>query len=174
MAKSNRKLKAVPASEPLKLDFGCGKNKRPNFWGVDIQKFEGVDQVLDVRKAPWPWADGSVDEAFSSHFLEHLDWPDRVTFFNELYRVLKVGGTAQIITPDPSNDCFYGDPTHKAPMSGWYSLYLNKAWRDGNAPHAPYTCDFDFQNGIGWDNSMATRNDEFKMFAGQHYRNAAR
>ena len=75
----------------LKLDIGCGKNKAPGFHGVDSLDFEGVDTVLDVRQTPWPWEDNSVDEVHSSHFVEHLTNPERVKFWNELYRVMKKG-----------------------------------------------------------------------------------
>lgn len=180
------KLKAVKKVEPLRLDLGCGINKREGFTGIDILKLDGVDKIVDLRKAPWPWADDSVDEAHSSHFVEHLTWPERITFFNELWRVMKHDAKAQIITPDPSHDCWGGDPTHGPVMTSWYSFYLDKDWREGvkgpdgkwlrapNAPHVPYTCDFSFANGFGWDQSVMSRNDEYKMFAALHYRNAIR
>lgn len=173
MAKTKRKV--IPKVELVKLDFGCGKNKRPDFTGLDIAKFDGVDKVLDVRKTPWPWKDNSVDEAYSSHFVEHLTGSERIGFFNELWRVMKVGATAQIVTPDWSNACAYGDPTHQwPPMSGWFAFYLGAWWRKENAPHVPYTCNFEFQNGVGWDPSIMARNDEFKQFAAAHYINGAR
>ncbi len=70
----------------IKLDIGCGKNKTKSndqfpFTGVDVLAFDGVDLVLDVRQTPWPWADESVDEVFSSHFLEHLDGDERICLF---------------------------------------------------------------------------------------------
>lgn len=130
---------------PLKLDFGCGKNKAPGFTGIDSIAFEGVDVVMDVRKTPWEWADESVDEVHASHFLEHLDGTERVAFFNELYRVMKFGAQARIITPSWSHERAYGDPTHKwPPVCGWTYLYLWKQWREANGPHTGYTCDFDF------------------------------
>ena len=165
----------IQPGKPLKLDLGCGKNKRSEFVGVDVKKFDGVDIVHDLRKVPWPWADGSIEEVCSSHFLEHLTGSERVVFFNELYRVLKKAATAQIITPDWSNACAYGDPTHQwPPLSGWYPLYLLKAWRDVNAPHVAYTCDFDYTIGGGWEEWLNVRNMETKMFAMQHYVNSYR
>lgn len=157
----------------IRLDLGCGKNKRPDFIGVDAIAFEGVDVHHDLTKA-WPWPDESVTEAYSSHFVEHLEWPERVHFFNELHRVLKKGATAQIITPHWAHACFYGDPTHKAPMSEWYANYLNKAWRDVNAPHTGYTCDFDFVVAGGFDEWLASRSMETRMFAMARYVNSTR
>jgi hypothetical protein len=86
---------------------------------------------------------------------------------------MKVGATAQIITPHWSNACAYGDPTHQwPPMSEWYAFYLNKLWREGgkdangniqpaNAPHAAYTCDFDYVIAGSWDQRLVGRNPEF-------------
>jgi predicted SAM-dependent methyltransferase len=159
---------------PLKLDLGCGKNKQAGFIGVDSIAFEGVDIVHDVRQ-PWPWQDNTVEEVHSSHFVEHLTNVERIHFWNELGRVMKKGAQARIITPHWSNACAYGDPTHQwPPMSEWAVYYLNKVWRDGNAPHVPITCDFDFVVGGSWDPWLETRNQETKMFAMSRYINSYR
>jgi hypothetical protein len=130
----------------MKLDIGCGPNKAAGFEGVDSIAFPGVDHVLDVRQTPWPWADGSIEEVHSSHFLEHLTGAERVAFFNELYRVLRPQAQARFITPSWTNERAYGDPTHQwPPVTTWTYFYLNKQWRDANAPHSGYTCDFDWQ-----------------------------
>jgi hypothetical protein len=172
MARAKTKLEIAKS---LKLDLGCGPRKREGFHGIDAIAMAGVDTVLDLRVTPWPWADGSVDEVFSSHFVEHLTGAERIVFFNELHRVMKKGTQAQIITPDWSNDCAYGDPTHQwPPMSRWYPLYLNKAWRDANAPHVGYTCDYDYVIGGGWDQWLEVRNMETRIFAMQHYINSMR
>ena len=168
-------MSAVPEiALPLKLDLGCGKNKQAGYEGVDAIAFEGVDHVIDLRKTPWPWPDESVSEAHASHFVEHLDGPERVVFFNELYRVLRWEAQCHVICPYWAHDRAYGDPTHKwPPISGWLTLYLNKAWRDVNAPHCGYTCDFDCPTtAFAWDGWLATRNDEVKTFAMQRYVNS--
>jgi hypothetical protein len=172
MGQAKRK-KALQVAVPLKLDFGCGPRKRPGFTGIDQIKFDGVDLVLDVRKTPWPWKDKSVDEVFTSHFVEHLAGAERVVFFNELYRVMKSGAQVSIIVPDWSNDRAYGDPTHQwPPMSRWSFLYLNKDWRTQNAPHCGYTCHFEGPIGGNVEPWVAVRNEEMKIFASQHYVNA--
>ena len=102
-------LAEVPA--PLKLDLGCGKNPKEGFEGVDSRDF-GQPHTLDLRK-PWPWADGSVEEAHSSHFVEHLTGAERIHFVNELHRVLVPGGKAQIIVPHWASCRAYGDLTHQ-------------------------------------------------------------
>ena len=163
-----------PVAEPLRLDIGCGKTKMDGWEGVDAIDF-GQKHVHDIRKGlPWV-ADQSVSEVRSSHFVEHLTGTERIAFFNELYRVMKPGATAQIVTPNWSHSCAYGDPTHQwPPMSQWYPLYLNRAWRDANAPHAPYACDFDHVVAGSWDQAIDSRNAEHKQFAMNSYTNAWR
>jgi Methyltransferase domain len=155
----------VAKKEPslVKIDIGCGKNPKPDFIGIDSIDF-GQKHVLDVRKG-LPFKANSVDEVHSSHFVEHLTWPERVTFFNELYRVMKVDATALIITPHWAHECFYGDPTHKEPMSQWYRLYLDKDWRATNGPHTGYTCHFPIANQSlagSWDQRLEGRVQELK------------
>jgi len=168
----NKKVK--PVAQPVKLDFGCGPRPKEGFEGVDVMDF-GQTHKLDVRKTPWPWATGSVVEAHSSHFVEHLDGTERISFFNELYRVLAPGANVVVITPNWSHSCAYGDPTHKwPPMSGWWPLYLQKSWRDQNAPHVGFTCDFDWIIAGGWDERLNPRNDEYKAFAMNNYLDSMR
>jgi ubiquinone/menaquinone biosynthesis C-methylase UbiE len=161
---------------PLKIDIGCGKNKCQGFTGMDSIAFEGVDIVHDVRITPWPFEDGQVDEVHSSHFLEHLTGEQRVAFFNELYRVMKPGATARIITPHWSNERAYGDPTHQwPPVCSWTYFYLLKSWREVNAPHTGYNCDF-YYSLVGTldpnDTNIAHRNDETKGYMMRYYVNS--
>src|ERR1051326_1395589 len=91
------RVNAVVETAPLlKLDLGCGPNKKPGFLGVDRRAFDGVDVVTDLT-GPWPWADQSVEEIHMSHVLEHFTGKERVHIFNEMHRVLIKGGKATII-----------------------------------------------------------------------------
>lgn len=168
--------KAKPKTPPpgLKLDLGCGPNKRQGFLGVDIEKFPGVDLVHDLRKIPWPWKDNSVEEVNCSHLLEHFGGEERVLFFNELYRVLRVGGKVTITTPHWSSGRAYGDPTHKWPPVvefGWF--YLNEEWRLVNAPHVGYECNFQVTWSYNISPEFAARNTETQAFGVAHYREVA-
>lgn len=162
-------------SEMRRLDLGCGKNKRKDgeWIGVDSRDFDGVDVVHDLTQ-PWPWEDNSVDEAHSSHFVEHLTAEQRVHFVNELYRVLKPGAKAAIIVPHWASCRAYGDLTHRwPPVSEFWFYYLSKAWRADNAPHNDgYTCDFDATWGYGMRQDLAIRNAEFQQFAMANYKEA--
>jgi hypothetical protein len=169
-----KKIKKPPVGvESLKLDLGCGKNKRPGFLGVDNISFDRVDVVHDLR-TPWPWEKESVEEVHCSHFLEHLTNDQRVHFYNELYRVLKKDAKATIIVPHWSSGRAYGDPTHQWPPVVEFSFYyLDKGWREVNAPHCGLTCDFLATWGYNISPLWTTRNQETQMFALNHYREVA-
>jgi hypothetical protein len=169
---------------PLRLDLGCGLKKKEGFIGVDVLAFDGkVDVVCDLRQT-WRWVDDSVDEVHCSHFLEHLTGAERVHFANELYRVLKKTeygpdgkpnkGFAFIVVPSWNNERAYGDPTHQwPPVVGFAFFYWNKVWRDGNAPHTGFTCDFDFGGGNAVVPPWNLRTQEVQIFAQTHYTNVA-
>src|SRR5215471_18894016 len=154
----------------LKLDLGCGPNKKQGFTGVDSIAFPGVDQVVDLKKE-WPWKDGSVDEAHCSHVIEHFTAIERVHFLNELHRVLKMGGKCTMIGPHWASCRAYGDPTHQwPPMSEFAFFYWNKVWRSQNAPHTDkanwkhgFDCHFDVTWGYSLEPSVATRNQEYQQ-----------
>lgn len=164
----------------VKLDIGCGKNKRDGFIGVDQYPMEGVDIVHDVRKA-WPWDSNSVDEVNCSHFLEHLTAGERVHFFNELHRVLKTGAKATVTTPHWASNRAYGDPTHQwPPVAEMAFYYLSKDWRTTQAPHTDskwnpqgYSCNFEATWGYSLNPAIVSRTADFQQFAISNYKEAA-
>ena len=183
-------------AEGVRLDLGCGKNKKEGFIGVDTLAFDGVDIVCNLAELVWNVkpeynpkvkefplfeADGvyrfkhdSVDEVYSSHFLEHLTGRERVNFYNELYRILKPGAKATIIVPHWGSGRAYGDPTHQwLPVVEESFFYLDKGWREGNAPHCGLDCNF---HAVWWHVIRADWNGkspEAQAFAVNHYRGVA-
>lgn len=195
----------LPVMLPNKLDLGCGPNKKVGFCGVDKTSFPGVDVVLDLMTkrniekiipdpfykdlerrtfleefAPWPWNDNSIEEAHSSHCLEHFDAMERIHFINELYRVLKPGAKATLIVPHWSSCRAYGDPTHKwPPVSEFAFFYWKRDWRMANAPHSDITnlaggfnCNFDVVWGYILEPGVAMRNQEYQQMAMSYYKEA--
>lgn len=173
-----RKLRA--ADIELKLDLGCGTRKEAGWTGVDVHKFDGVDEVADLTQ-PWPWGDASVSEVRAIHFLEHLTAEERCHFFNELYRVLKPGAKATIITPWWASNRAYGDPTHKwPPVAEMLYHYLDASWRATEAPHTDVkhggliSCNFTgITVGYQGHPSLSNRCHEYQVFAIQNYKDAA-
>ena len=173
MARKGNKQNVVQEVE-LRLDLGCGPNKvDPSWTGADIRKFPGVDVVCDLRKR-WPWENNSVAQAYSSHFIEHLEAMDRVWFINELYRVLKPGAQATLIAPHWASSRAYGDLTHKwPPISEFWPAYLDAQWRAANAPHNDfYTCDFTHVEGPAVRQDLQARNQEYQQFAVVNFKDA--
>lgn len=172
----------IPATNGtvIRLDLGCGPHKRENFVGVDQSIFPGVDVVADLTQR-WPWDDNSVEEAHSSHCLEHFGSMERVHFLNELHRVLKPGAKATIICPHWASCRAYGDPTHKwPPVSEFLWFYLKKDWRMANAPHTDaqylkggFTCNFDVTWGYSLEPGIALRNQEYQQHAMTYFKEAA-
>lgn len=164
----------------VKIDLGCGPNKQEGHIGLDRIKFPGVDKVCDLGSAKWPFQDASVDEAYTSHTVEHLTSIERVHFVNQLYRVLKPGSKCTLIVPHWASSRAYGDPTHQwPPMGEFWFYYLSKEWRKDNAPHTDvkhwkqgFQCDFEATWGYGMSPALSSRNVEFQQFAMNHYREA--
>lgn len=178
MGRAAAAKKVAKATEPLRLDFGCGPNKRAGFQGVDSRPFIGVDHVVNLTEAPWPWADNSVTEAHASHFVEHLTADQRVLFCNELYRVLIPGGSCQVIVPHWASCRAYGDPTHQwPPVAEFWFYYLSADWREANAPHTDvawspqgFACNFAATWGYSLRADLGVRNQEFQQFAIANYK----
>lgn len=176
---AKRALKAVVATEPLKLDLGAGKNKKEGFTGVDRRKFPGIDVVCDLLD-PWPWENESVSEIHMSHTMEHFKGPERVHIVNEMYRVMQKEAKATIIVPYWASNRAYGDFTHQwPPVSEFWFYYLSKKWRDENAPDNDiawnpdgYNCDFECTWGYNLHPEFVPKNTERQTFAIQFYKDA--
>jgi len=100
-------------NKQIKIDIGCGKNKRQGFIGIDIDKETKPDIIASALNLPFK--DNSVDEVVSSHLVEHFTPDEAQIFFNEVYRVLKRGCRASIkVDKDWSKKRLLSkDPTHK-------------------------------------------------------------
>lgn len=162
-----------------KLDIACGQNKQPGFKGIDIAG--DADIVWDLNETPWPIKTSCVQEAFCSHYVEHIPhWRPGWErdgwwmFFDELYRIMKKDGVIQIHHPYVKNDRAFWDPTHVRYIHEvtWY--YLSKEWRAMQGlDHYPVACDFEVLT-INTDlqGDLASRNQEHQNVARNSYWNA--
>ena len=161
---------AGPAHE-VRLDLGAGENVREGFEGVDFFAPNAKHKV-NLLSFPWPWADNSVDELHSSHFLEHIPmvytrenasggWlyenvpnvPESrdllCRFMDEAFRVLKPGGKFKIIVPSGRSDRAFQDPTHRRFFVEASFFYFDKRFRDNNKL-GHYLCGCDFQGNVSF------------------------
>jgi hypothetical protein len=140
----------------MRLNLGCGHDRKPGWVNVDKFAACGPDQQVDLETLPWPWSDGSADEVYMSHVLEHLGASSEVYIgvMKELWRVCRAGATVTIVVPHPRHDDFLTDPTHvRAVTADGLQLFSRKAndyWKAGgfsNTPLAYYHgVDFDLVN----------------------------
>jgi len=81
----------------LKLNVGSGNDKKPGYVSIDLYN-EKADLQAPAHCLPYP--DGSVDEVFSSHMIEHLTPQELELALKEWRRVLKPGAMLRIRCPN--------------------------------------------------------------------------
>lgn len=97
--------------EPIYLNLGCGADIRSGYTNVDLYAAPGIDVVTDLDRPGWPWFDGQVHHILARHVFEHVENAPR--FMAECWRVLRPGGTLDIVTPHWKSRDAYTDPTHR-------------------------------------------------------------
>ncbi len=95
----------------MKLNLGCGTEILRGYINIDNVKLDGVDVLHDINKFPYPFDDGTFDEIYCSHILEHVD--NLPAVMRELKRICKPGARIKIRGPHFSCGVSYRDPTHK-------------------------------------------------------------
>jgi len=108
------------SGDPVIVNIGCGKKKKPDQIGIDCVDLPEVDIVTDIEKGLPFLPDGSVDEIHCRSVLEHVVNIEHS--LREIMRVLKEDGKAYIAVPHFSNPYYYSDPTHVR-FFGLYSFY---------------------------------------------------
>jgi predicted SAM-dependent methyltransferase len=83
--------------KPLKLDIGAGDSRHDEDY-TTIDAFTGAD----VKAEMWalPFAEGVVDEIWSSHALEHVGMAKVPETLKEWHRVLKPGRRVIVQVPN--------------------------------------------------------------------------
>lgn len=92
----------------MRLNLGCSDAHLPKPW-VNVDVVPPADQLADLN-GRWPWGDNTVSEIRAYDILEHLKSP--IHTMNEAYRVLRPGGTFDIMVPTTDGRGWAQDPTH--------------------------------------------------------------
>lgn len=98
----------------MKLNLGCGFDKRDGWLNVDNFPECEPDRYLNIESTPWELPSDGFEEVLMKHVLEHVG-ADFATFgeiLRELYRVLAPDGKLEIHVPHVRHDTFWSDPTH--------------------------------------------------------------
>jgi SAM-dependent methyltransferase len=126
----------------IKLDIGCGEHKfAPDWVGMDLVPYPGVDIIQDFNKHPWNLPDECVSTALCSHVLEHIPkvalrpdcstWFPLVEFMDEIWRIMKPDGTIAFAVPHAHSDGYIQDPTHCSQINEALWYYFDPLSHDG-------------------------------------------
>ena len=106
-----------------RLHVGSGPLVREGWTNIDMDRFPGVDYVMDVRGG-LPFED--VQHIYAEHFIEHLSFDDAVRFLRECRRILRPAGVLRLSTPNLD----WVWQTHYAPGGSVLKCFeINKAFR---------------------------------------------
>ncbi len=109
----------------MKIDIGCGRNKRPGWVGLDSEDF-GQEYVRDLTKG-LPFADNTVNEVNLSHSLEHFRAGEELFFLlHEIYRVSCHRAKIHIRVPHASEPEAF-DPAHVSQWNESALRYLDQS-----------------------------------------------
>jgi SAM-dependent methyltransferase len=136
----------------MKLNLGCGHNKKDGYVNLDKYDSFAPDVVWDLETFPWPFETDAAEEIVLHHCLEHLGATVEVFFsiMQELYRVSAPGGRIVIDVPHPRSSGFVNDPTHVRAITpeilSLFSKKNNEKWKKLNWPNSPLAIylDIDF------------------------------
>jgi predicted SAM-dependent methyltransferase len=98
----------MPA-KPVVVDLGCGPNKIPGAFGIDLRAIVGVNVVCDVEQA-LPLRNNSVDVVWLRHVVEHIR--NLTELMEEVYRISRPGGAVEVVVPYYTSRGAFRDPTH--------------------------------------------------------------
>jgi hypothetical protein len=101
--------------QPQSVYLGAGKHHMDGWLHLDYYPFQNTDVVCDVIKG-LPFKDSSISRIYSQDFLEHLPQESKIPVMNELWRVLKPGGTMEHVVPQAGSQNDFGSPSH---ISHW-------------------------------------------------------
>ena len=161
------------SKEPRILELGCGFNKTPGAYGVDIIAGSSADLIHDLDVFPYPIADSAWDRIICRDVLEHV--ADFVRTMEEIWRVGSPGAIVEVNAPFMSSVNYYSDPTHRRAFTSRSFDYfilgrLAHRYNYSQARFELLSCDYDtdqipYRKGWhSWALRWANRNKE-------HYEN---
>jgi predicted SAM-dependent methyltransferase len=93
------KIESLAAARELRLHLGCGPHIIEGWVNVDAKTRPGV-LTATMPRGLRRFGAGCADYIYTSHFLEHLEYPDEAGLFvRECWRILRPGGVLRIVVP---------------------------------------------------------------------------
>lgn len=100
----------------MKINLGSGYKKIPGFLNVDSNPLVSPDFLVNLESDALPFEDNSITEIRAHHILEHIG-ENFLSLMKEIYRVCVDGAIIDIEVPHHRHENFFGDPTHKRPIT---------------------------------------------------------
>ena len=97
----------------MKLNLGCGNDKREGYVNCDISSKVNPDKIVDITKK-LPFKNNSVEEILMNHVLEHTQKP--IDVLKEFYRICKNDAIIKLRVPYFSHESAFSMIDH-------YSFY---------------------------------------------------
>jgi len=119
------------------LHLGCGGNPIPGWLNSDYLPKNRDILHLDVTTR-FPFENGSFDNVFSEHLIEHMPVADGRKMISECFRVLKDGGVLRTATPDLAFLCALYQSDKSALQQRFLQHFIDVDLKDGNDP--PLAC----------------------------------
>lgn len=113
----------------MKINIGSGLKRIDGFLNVDHDPSVNPDYVVDLEKDMLPFEDNSVEEVKAIQILEHIG-DGFFHLMKELYRVCKGGAIIDIAVPHHRHENFFGDPTHRRPITVMMLKQFSKKYCD--------------------------------------------
>jgi ubiquinone/menaquinone biosynthesis C-methylase UbiE len=175
---------------PKRLNLGCGLKKIEGFVNVDISPTVKPDQIVDLNKFPWPFADNEFDHIVAKDILEHLGdtSSDFIKAIKEMYRISHNGAIWEVQAPHWRCDIAIDDPDHKRLITmGMFNLFnkrmILEKLRDGGSDSALAfdhdvdieIADMQFEYTKPWEERLRKREitQEELTYALNHFNNVA-
>jgi len=133
---NSRRISALQNRRSLRVHFGCGGDRLPDFVNIDYRPTPATDVTMDLNVPTL--APGSVSLAFSNAFFEHLYRPQRLPHLRRIRESLAPDGVC----------CYIGIPyfrniarfyLEKAPgtLGPVFDLYNVYRYTHGDPEHQP-------------------------------------
>lgn len=118
----------------MKINLGSGFKRIPGFVNVDFDEKTNPDYAvnLDDVNIKLPFDNDTVDEVVAHHILEHIG-EGLIPLLKELYRVCCNDAIIDIVVPHHLHDIFWGDLTHKRPITVSAMTQLSKSFNKNHS-----------------------------------------
>lgn len=134
----------------MKINLGSGYKRYEGFLNVDDDPLVDPDFVVNLEQARLPFDDNTIEEIKAHHILEHIG-DGFIPLMQEMYRVCKHGALIDIIAPHHNHEVFYGDPTHKRPITVNGMYLFSKKFCDSSKDQHYSTSGLAYKYGVDFD-----------------------